>query len=76
MDISSEKSLSAATKRVRAHRERRRQGISLITVPVSASGVQKLIKGGKLLPESAGDKNEVSDAIVAALKEWASSQSA
>ena len=54
---------SAATRRMRAHRDRRRKGLRCIRVELRETEVDVLIRKGLLKPDARNDPNAIYDAL-------------
>jgi hypothetical protein len=56
-------SISSTAKRMRRHRERRRQGLRCLTVQLRNTEIEALIYRGLLMPETRHSKNAVINAL-------------
>jgi hypothetical protein len=54
---------AAGAERVRAHRQRRREGLRCFTLEIRDSEVDALIRKQLLKPESRSDRNAIIDAL-------------
>ena len=54
---------SAAAARMRAHRERRRNGLRCVTVLLRATEVDELVRRGLLASETRNDENAIVEAL-------------
>ena len=54
---------SAAARRMRAHRDRRRKGLRCIRVELRETEVDVLIRKGLLKPDARNDPNAICDAL-------------
>ena len=58
---------SAAAERMRAHRERRRQGLRCLMIELRETEIDALIRKGLLKPETRNNANALSEALYAFL---------
>jgi hypothetical protein len=58
---------SSAAERMRAHRQRRRDGLRCLTIELRESEIDALIRKQLLKPETRNDRNAIIDALYAFL---------
>ena len=61
-------SLTSSGRRMRLHRERRRDGMRCLTVEIHVSEVEALVRHGLLAGEARHDANAIADAFYAHLE--------
>ena len=59
----SSKSLGPSARRMRLHRERRRDGMRCLMVELHDTEVDALVRRGLLRPETRHDRNAIADAL-------------